>query len=141
MTSKIPGRHLESDDALKQLLEQANVRATTQRTGLARLLFSGGHRHVSAAELHLEAARSGLSISMATVYNTLGQFVQAGLLREVAVGSERTWFDTNVEAHGHIYDESSGHLTDVPLPALPLPEGLDEGDVSDVELLFRVNRA
>lgn len=114
------------------------MRATTQRTGLAQLLFGAEHRHVSASELHLEAAQRGPSISMATVYNTLGQFVQAGLLREVAVGSDRTYFDTNVEHHGHVYDETTGRLTDVPLPAIAAPPGINERSITGVELLYRV---
>ena len=133
-----PGRFLSSDGALRHLLEQAGVRATTQRMGLARLLFSGPHRHVAAADLHLEAARQGLSISLATVYNTLGQFVSAGLLREVTVDADRTWFDTNVDAHGHVYHEATGTLTDVPLPPVALPEGIDEASLKGIELLFRI---
>jgi Fur family transcriptional regulator, iron response regulator len=73
---------------------------------------------------------------LATVYNTLHQFCAAGLMHEVRVDGERAWFDTNVEAHHHFYDEASGALTDIPadkiaFAALPSPprgfaiEGVD----------------
>lgn len=133
-----PGRHLKDDQALRELLEQAGVRATTQRVGLAGLLFAGAHRHVVASELYLEAVQAGLGVSLATVYNTLGQFVKAGLLRQVSIDSDRTWFDTHVEDHGHIYNETTGSLIDVDLPDVPLPDGVASSQLVGTEVLFRV---
>jgi len=132
------GRHLKDDAALRSLLEQAGVRSTAQRLGLARLLFAGEHRHVVASELYLEAMQAGLGVSLATVYNTLGQLVQAGLLRVVNIDADRTYFDTHVEAHGHLYDETTRTLTDVGMPDVPLPDGIDPSTVLRTDLLFRV---
>jgi len=70
-------------NGIEARLRDAGLRPTRQRMGLASLLFGGPCRHVSAEELFAEAAASGVKVSLATVYNTLNQFVAAGLLREV----------------------------------------------------------
>ena len=68
-------------------LREAGLRPTRQRLGLARLLFENGDRHVTAEQLHSEAADANLRVSLATIYNTLNQFTEAGLMREVMVAS------------------------------------------------------
>ena len=50
-----------------------------------RVNFEGGDRHVTADQLHAEAAAAGVRVSLATIYNTLNQFTSAGVLREVVV--------------------------------------------------------
>jgi len=93
---------------------------------LARLLFDQGDRHVSAEQLHGEAVAASVPVSLATVYNTLHQFVTAGLLREVVVNPGRSYFDTNVGDHHHFFFEDSGELLDIPsdrigVTSLPTP--------------------
>jgi hypothetical protein len=66
---------------LADLLKSAGLRPTRQRVALGGLLFTGQDRHVSAEALHEEAQIAGCDVSLATVYNTLHQFTQAGLLR------------------------------------------------------------
>jgi Fur family transcriptional regulator, iron response regulator len=108
-------------------LRKAGLRPTRQRVALATLLFGEGHRHVTAEELHAEARGSRLPVSLATVYNTLNQFTEAGLLREVAIEGHRSYFDTNTSNHFHFYLEDERKLFDIPgdelqvrgLPALP----------------------
>ena len=116
----------------KDLIERlrgASLRPTRQRLALAKLLFEGEDRHVSAEQLHGEAVGNGISVSLATVYNSLNQFTDAGLLREVVVEPGRSYFDTNVSDHHHFYFEDSGELRDIPsesmrLSGLPeIPEG------------------
>ncbi len=115
-----------------QVLEQlkaVGLRPTRQRLALAKLLFEGGDRHVTAESLHGEAERNRMRVSLATVYNTLHQFTGAGLLREVVVEPGRSYFDTNRHDHHHFFNESTGELTDIPgeqvaLASLPaVPEG------------------
>jgi Fur family iron response transcriptional regulator len=80
---------------------------------LAALLFSQGHRHVTAEILREEAKTSGVNVSLATVYNTLHQFTDAGLLRQVVVDSQRSYFDTNIDEHQHFFIEDEGSLIDI----------------------------
>lgn len=100
-------------------MKAAGIRPTRQRSALLGLLRRGGCRHVSAEQLFREAGQDGLHLSLATVYNALNLFVQAGLLRRVDVG-ERTWFCTNPDDHHHLYDEGAGELTDLAAEGLTL---------------------
>lgn len=106
-------------------LRQAGLRPTRQRVALCHLLFGGQNRHVTAEMLLQEAKGQRLSLSLATIYNTLHQFTHAGLLNQVAVDSERTYFDTNTSEHYHFLDESQGRLIDIPATGLSI-DGLPE---------------
>src|SRR5690348_5163757 len=108
MTSARPFTH-----AIERL-RSVGLRPTRQRLALVRLLFEEGDRHVSAEALHAEAQRAGVRVSMATIYNTLNQFTEAGLLREVVVESGRSYFDTNTGDHHHFFFQDSGELQDIP---------------------------
>jgi Fur family iron response transcriptional regulator len=126
-----------------ELLRAAHLRPTRQRLTLARLLFEQGDRHVTAEQLHGEAVEAAVRVSLATVYNTLNQFVEAGLLREVVVNSDRSYFDTNVSDHHHFFFEDTGRLLDIPgeyvaVSGLPkLPAG---AAISRIDVIVRVGR-
>jgi Fur family iron response transcriptional regulator len=108
---------------------------------LAKLLSDGGDRHVTAEQLHAEAQRNGVGVSLATVYNTLHQFTAAGLLREIVVEAGRSYFDTNTTEHHHFFHERRGELIDIPpggiaVGALPAaPEGTQ---IERVDVIIRV---
>lgn len=97
----------------KARLRKAGLRPTVQRLALSWLLFGKGDRHVSAEALHAEAREAGLTMSLSTVYNTLNQFAEAGLLREIAVQGPRTYFHTRTSPHHHFMDEATGRMFDV----------------------------
>ncbi len=127
------------------LLADAGLRPTRQRLALGELLFGqGGDRHVTAERLYDEALAANLSVSLATVYNTLHQFTEAGLLREIAVDGARVYFDTNTSDHHHFLLEDDGDLYDiaganVSVADLPQPpEGLR---VARVDVIVRLRRA
>jgi Fur family transcriptional regulator, iron response regulator len=120
-------------------LHATGLRPTRQRLALARLLFQGSpqDRHVTAEQLHSEAQKHGVRVSLATVYNTLHQFTAAGLLREVTVEAGRTYFDTNVSDHHHFFAPDSATLIDIAsadvsvrdIPAPPSGTQIDRVDV------------
>jgi Fur family iron response transcriptional regulator len=124
-------------------LRQAGLRPTRQRVALARVLFEGDHRHVTAESLHAEAKATKNSVSLATVYNALNQFRDAGLLREVVVAPGRSYFDTNTGHHHHFFVETDNELHDFPsddvtiggVPAPPIGT-----HVSRVDVIVRVRR-
>jgi Fur family transcriptional regulator, iron response regulator len=93
-------------------LRNAGLRPTQQRLALARLLFGQGDRHVCAEDLHIEAVKAEVPVSLATVYNTLNQFRAAGLLRELAIEGDRSYFDTNTSNHFHFFDTEKQELMD-----------------------------
>jgi len=123
-------------------LRAAGLRPTRQRLALARLLFEGGDRHLTAEQLQAEAAGARIRVSLATIYNTLHQFTESGLLREVVVEPGRSYFDTNVGDHHHFFFEGSGRLEDIPgekvqLGKLPKPPAGTR--VSRVDVVIRVD--
>ncbi|MYG51274.1 MAG: transcriptional repressor [Rhodospirillaceae bacterium] len=125
-------------------LRDAGLRPTRQRLALARLLFGGGNRHVTAEQLHAEARREEIPVSLATIYNTLNQFRKAGLLREVVVDSGRSWFDTNLEDHHHFFHEATGALTDFEAEGLAVegvPRAPTGTEIDRVEVIVRLRDA
>lgn len=125
-------------------LKSAGLRPTRQRLALAKLLFEGGDRHVSAEQLHSEAVGDNIRVSLATVYNTLHQFTEADLLREVVVESGRSYFDTNTSDHHHFFHEDGCELTDIPADALDvakLPEAPQGTVVKSVDVIIRLKSA
>lgn len=129
--------------AAQDLLRGAGLRPTRQRLHLARLLFDGRARHLTAEMLAEEAASAGATLSLGTVYNALNAFAAAGLLREVAVDGARTWFDTHTAPHHHFVD-AAGRLADIPpgeveIARLPAPP---EGQaIAAVEIVVRLRSA
>jgi Fur family iron response transcriptional regulator len=122
-------------------LRGAGLRPTRQRLALARLLFERGDHHTTAEQLHKEAIAEDARVSLATVYNTLHQFTEAGLLREVVVEPGRSYFDTNVSDHHHFFFEGRGELQDIPgeqllLSELPTPPSGTR--VRRVDVIIRV---
>ena len=126
---------------IAERLRAAGLRPTRQRVALARLLFDGCDRHVTAEVLHEEALARKVPVSLATVYNTLHQFTEAGLLREVAVEGAKTYFDTNTSNHYHFFCEDSGKLVDIETRSIRiegLPEAPDGMAISRVDVLVRL---
>jgi Fur family iron response transcriptional regulator len=128
---------------LAVVLRMCGLRPTRQRLALAELLLVGPHRHVSAEQLHGEAREAHLDISLATVYNTLHQFQEVGLLRQVAFEASKTYFDTDTSNHHHFYLEDEQRVIDVPpstivLQSLPPPPAGTM--VTHVDVLVRVKK-
>jgi Fur family transcriptional regulator, iron response regulator len=125
-----------------ELLRAAKLRPTRQRLALARMLFEKGDRHVTAEQLHGEAQAASVRVSLATVYNTLHQFIAAGLLREVVVDPGRSYFDTNVSDHHHFFHEGTGRLQDIPgerLGMAELPTPPPGTQIRRVDVIIRVS--
>lgn len=125
------------------LLRDHDLRPTRQRVALAELLFSKGHRHISAEALHEEAEYQSIKVSLATIYNTLHQFTNAGLLRAVPVDGSKTYFDTNVDNHHHFFVEDDQKVIDIPPQNFTvgmLPEPPEGMEITRVEVVVRVRR-
>ena len=99
---------------VKSMLRDVGLRPTRQRMALGWILFAKGDRHITAEMLYEEASRAKVPVSLATVYNTLHQFTEVGLLRQVAVDGSKTYFDTNTSAHHHFFVEGDNALVDIP---------------------------
>jgi Fur family transcriptional regulator, iron response regulator len=128
---------------VKAKLRQVGLRPTRQRVALGWLLLGKGDRHVTAELLYEEATRAKVPVSLATIYNTLHQFTQAGLLRQIAVDGSKTYFDTNVSDHHHFFVEGESALVDIPMTEVildklpPAPPGYS---IARVDVVVRLKR-
>lgn len=125
-----------------RLLREAGLRPTRQRVRLAELLFGKGDRHVTAEMLHGEALEADVYLSLATVYNTLNQFTQAGLLRRIGPDGSRSFFDTNTSVHPHFYLVGEDILIDVPerLVLEQVPEALPGHEITRLDIIIHIRR-
>lgn len=127
--------------SVRSLLKHAGLRPTRQRLALGELLFQDRDRHVTAELLHEEAVGMNMAVSLATVYNTLHQFTEAGMLRQIAVNGSKTFFDTNTSNHYHFFSERDGQLTDIPkgeIEVSGLPQAPEGMQISSVDVVVRL---
>ena len=128
---------------LRDKLRRVGLRPTRQRVSLGWLLFGKGDRHITAEMLFDEATRARVPVSLATVYNTLHQFTEAGLLRQLAVDGAKAYFDTNPSEHHHFFLEDEGELVDMPASGISvaeLPEPPAGMEMAGVEVIVRLRR-
>jgi Fur family iron response transcriptional regulator len=130
---------------IERRVRDAGLRPTRQRVALANLLFAQGDRHLSAEELHEEAVSANVPVSLATVYNTLHQFTEAGLLRILAVEGAKTYFDTNTSDHHHFFVEEENRLVDIeiekgPVTVINLPEPPEGLEIANVDIVVRLRK-
>lgn len=124
-------------------LRRSGLRPTRQRIALASLLFAKGDRHLTVEELHEEALAADVPVSLATVYNTLHQFTEAGLIRVLAVESAKTYFDTNVSDHHHFFIEGVSEVLDIPVNNIVidnLPEPPEGMEICHVDVVIRLRQ-
>ena len=129
--------------AAVEYLRAAGLRPTRQRLALTRLLFAGTDRHVTAEDLHKEALANNVRVSLATIYNTLNQFTETGMLREVVVDALSSYFDTNVSHHHHFFCEDDRNLVDIPgeeLKVAKLPHAPPGTTATEVDIVIRVRK-
>ena len=125
------------------MLRENGLRPTRQRLALAFMLFGKGDRHVTAEMLYEEACKAKVTVSLATIYNTLHQFTDAGLLRQVTVDGSKTFFDTNVSEHHHFFVADENNLLDIPhseviISKMPMPpEGYE---INRIDVVVRLRR-
>src|SRR6478609_7070523 len=128
---------------VKAMLREVGLRPTRQRMALGWILFAKGDRHLTAEMLYEEATKAKVPVSLATVYNTLHQFTEVGLLRQVAVDGSKTYFDTNSTQHHHFFVEGENSLLDIPdsdvvVGTTPVPpEGYE---IARIDVVVRLRR-
>jgi Fur family transcriptional regulator, iron response regulator len=127
----------------KAKLRGAGLRPTRTRIALGQMLFAQGNRHVSAEMLFAEASLAEVSVSLATVYNTLHEFTKVGFLRQAAIDSSKLYFDTNNTEHQHFFLEDRHELMDIPQTDVAVgkipspPEGYE---ITRIDVVVRLRR-
>lgn len=126
-----------------ELLRCAQLRPTRQRLLLAWILFSKGNRHVTAEMLYEEAAKLKCPMALATIYNNLHRFTEAGLVQQIAVAGSKAFFDTNTVPHHHFFLSAEHALLDIPAADVALgkiPEPPDGYELVKVDVFVRLRR-
>ncbi|MFW2541436.1 iron response transcriptional regulator IrrA [Primorskyibacter sp. 2E107] len=128
----------------QEWLRASDLRPTRQRVALAALLVGDGqNRHVTAEGLFDLARNAGESVSLATVYNTLKAFCDAGLMQEVTVDGSKSYFDTNAHDHPHFFWEDDGRLSDAPsdqLQIVRIPDAPEGMEIASVDVVIRLRK-
>ena len=128
---------------VKSMLRKVGLRPTRQRMALGWILFGKGDRHLTAEMLFEEAMKAKVPVSLATVYNTLHQFTEVGLLRQIAVDGSKAYFDTNASQHHHFFVEGDNSLLDIPatdvvVNKMPIPpEGFE---IARIDVVVRLKK-
>ncbi|WP_018634333.1 iron response transcriptional regulator IrrA [Neomegalonema perideroedes] len=124
-------------------LTSVGLRPTRQRRDLARLILKGGERHLTAEALFAEAQAAKVDVSLATIYNALRQFTEAGLLREIPIDAARSYYDTRLNDHPHFFWEETGEIEDAPPDSVliaRLPEPPQGAKLARVDVILRLRR-
>lgn len=122
-------------------LRKVGLRPTKQRLNIGRLLFGANHRHITADDLFQEIQTTGEHLSLATIYNTLHHFSEAGLLRRICTGSERVYFDTDTGDHHHFYVQDEDRIVDAPAGDTiinRLPEAPEGYEIAKVDVVIHL---
>ena len=122
------------------ILRKHKLRPTKQRVNLGSILFGKGNRHITAEILKKESDEDKLMVSQATVYNVLNDFYNAGLLTKVNIDNDKTWYDTNVEHHYHIFNEKNSELIDLePLEIdIKIPKKFSKSQIKKIDLVVQI---
>ncbi len=128
---------------VKAMLRGVGLRPTRQRMALGWILFGKGDRHLTAEMLYEEATKAKVPVSLATVYNTLHQFTEVGLLRQVAIDGSKTYFDTNASDHHHFFLEGQNELLDIPSAEImvgKMPAAPEGFEIAHIDVVVRLRQ-
>jgi|TARA_X000000368_G_scaffold408174_1_gene388511 Fur family iron response transcriptional regulator len=127
----------------KNFLRENGLKPTAQRLAIYKILFSEGDKHFTAEEIKKLAISKGFKISVATIYNNLNHFVEAGLLKKRQVDNNRSYFDNNVSDHFHLFDEETNTLTDIPPSSVKfakLPKLPKNKQIKNINLVINIKK-
>ena len=127
-------------DNFVNILRKHKLRPTKQRVSLGSILFGKGDRHITAEILKKESDEENLMVSQATVYNVLNDFYNVGLLTKVNIDNDKTWYDTNVEHHYHIFNEENSELVDIEPSEIDIkiPRKFSKSQIKKIDLVVKI---
>ena len=124
-------------------LREAGLRPTKQRVKISELLFNRDKTfHFTINDLAKKISEElNEKISLATVYNTVHAFEKKGYLKEITINSDKSYFDTNITAHHHFYDEDTHELIDCDqndIDTINIKNNITGKKINSVEVLIKV---
>tara|TARA_B100001540_G_C15601769_1_gene548895 strand:+ start:252 stop:668 length:417 start_codon:yes stop_codon:yes gene_type:complete len=124
-------------------LRASGLRPTKQRISICEVLFSPEKTfHFSINELvKIIERKTNQKISLATIYNTIHAFKKKGYLKEIAINTDQSYFDTNTTDHHHFYDEQKKELIDIhnsEVGPIKIKKTIPGKKIKSVEVLVKV---
>ena len=124
-------------------LRQTGLRPTKQRVKICEVLFNREKTfHFTINDLVKKISEElNEKISLATVYNTVHAFEKKGYLKEISINSDKSYFDTNISAHHHFYDEDNQELIDCSendIDSINIKKNITGKKINSIEVLIRV---
>ena len=124
-------------------LRSSGLRPTKQRLKICEVLFNREKTfHFTINDLAKKISEElNEKISLATVYNTVHAFEKKGYLKEIAINSDKSYFDTNITAHHHFYDEDTHELIDCDqndIDPINIKNNITGKKINSVEVLIKV---
>tara|TARA_B100001175_G_scaffold243622_1_gene210083 strand:+ start:399 stop:815 length:417 start_codon:yes stop_codon:yes gene_type:complete len=135
---------MNSTEEYIEKLRKSGLRPTKQRIKICEVLFNNDKTfHFTINDLvKMIEVKANQKISLATVYNTIHAFEKKGYLKEIAINSSQTYYDTNTTDHHHFFDESHKELIDLrndDVHPIIIKKSIPGKKIKSVELLVRVN--
>ena len=136
---------MENTKDFKKKLRLAGLRPTKQRINICEVLFNRDKTfHFTISDLvKMIQIRTTHKVSLATVYNTVHSFKKKGYLKEIAINSSQSYFDTNITDHHHFYDEKQKQLVDLEnkdIDPIKIKRSLEGKKIQSIEVLVRVDK-
>ena len=126
-------------------LRSSNLRPTKQRLKICQFLFNREKTfHFTVETLNKKINKNrAAKVSLATIYNTVEAFTNAGYLKEILTSKNKSYYDTNIKSHHHFYDEGSKELTDIhysqiKLSKVPIPPKGKK--IKNLEVVIRIQK-
>ena len=126
-------------------LRSSKLRPTKQRLKICQFLFDRKKTfHFTVEALNKKINKNGITkVSLATIYNTVEAFTNAGYLKEILTNKNKSYYDTNIKSHHHFYDEGSKELTDIhysqiKLSKIPIPPKGKK--IKNLEVVIRIQK-
>ena len=106
---------MNNNSIFLEKLRSSGLRPTKQRLKICKLLFQRKETfHFTVGDLSkILIQKTKEKISLATIYNTVHSFKKKGYLKEIAINSDKTYFDTNTSDHHHFLDVTTNELIDL----------------------------
>ena len=125
-------------------LRKSGLRPTKQRIRICEVLFNTSKTfHFTINDLiKMIECNANKKISLATVYNTVHAFKEKGYLKEVAINSSQTYFDTNISNHHHFFDEKEKKLIDLEdeyVHPIKIKKNIPGKKIKSVEVLVKID--
>ena len=125
-------------------LRNSGLRPTRQRIKICEILFNSDKTfHFTVKELaKMIENQANIKVSLATVYNTVHAFNEKGYLKEIAINSTKSYFDTNTSHHHHFFDLSENKLIDLDhqeVEPIQIKKSIPGKKIKSVEILVKID--